>query len=132
MEARDSMDTQHPTIAHPQRRLLRTYTGNVNDQSDDIIEMMYMLRAGWSTERAPRPNGELYLVLDHSECVFGHILLESFSSVRNGVCQFILTRWEEEIFHWFLIQIKTDNTLFVEEYVNPPDPQHVPSPRALA
>lgn len=119
-------------IAHPDRKLVKTYKGRVQDQTEDIAQMMSMIRTGWSTERAPRPIGEILLVLENNETVFGNILIESMSNVRNGIAQFILTRWDEQIFRWYLVQITTDDNLIVEEWENPPDPRHVSSPRILA
>jgi len=60
------------------------------------------------------------------------ILIESMSSVRNGIAQFILSRWDEQIFRWYLVQITTEDNLVIEEWENPPDLYHVSSPRILA
>lgn len=119
-------------IAHPNRKLAKTYRGRVQDQTEDIAQMMSMIRTGWSTERAPRPIGEILLVLENNETVFGNILIESMSSVRNGIAQFILTRWDEQIFRWYLVQITTADNLIIEEWENPPDPYHISSPRIHA
>lgn len=119
-------------IAHPQKKHVRTYAGRVEDQSEEIAQFMSMLQAGWSTERAPKPVGEIILVLEQKETIFGTLLLESMSSVRDETSQFILTRWDEQIFHWYLVQIKTDLTFVVEEYENPADPLRARSSRILA
>lgn len=119
-------------IAHPDRKFVKRYTGRVQDQTRDVAQMMSMIRLGWSTERAPRPIGEILLTLEKKETIFGSILIESMSSVRNGIAQFILSRWDEQIFRWYLVQITTEDNLVIEEWENPPDLYHVSSPRILA
>jgi hypothetical protein len=91
-----------------------------------------MIRTGWSTERAPKPSGVIQLTLQNDKIVIGCILIESLARVTNGISQFILTRWDEQIFRWYLVQIITDDHLIVEVWENPPDPYHINPPRIFA
>lgn len=121
-----------PPIAHPERKLTSSFTGHIDRQSDDIAQMIAMIKTGWSTERAPKPIGTILLVLDNGVTISGTLMIESMSHVRNGISQFFLTEWDENIFRCYVVMIDPNNTLRVEVWENPPDPYHISSPRILA
>ncbi|OGL62382.1 hypothetical protein A3C09_00390 [Candidatus Uhrbacteria bacterium RIFCSPHIGHO2_02_FULL_47_44] len=119
-------------IAHPKRKLVTTFTGHVNKQADDLVQMITMLQTGWNSQRAPKPVGEITIILDDDKSISGILLIESMSHTQGGVVQFFLTEWDETIFRCYIVIAHRDNTLRVEVWENPPDPYHISSPRVFA
>ena len=120
-------------IAHPERKLVQTRTTHIRHQSEDVAQLLNMIKTGWSTARIAGSLEQILIAFGKDDYFFGGLLLESVANIRDGNAQFIFTRWDDQrLFHWYLVQIKMDDTLIIEEYVNPPDSLHIVSPHRLA
>ena len=117
-----------PPFAHPDRKLIHTFTGHVDQQTEDLAQMISMIRTGWSTERVPKPIGQIVIKLDDDIFISGTLMIESVSQVKDGATQFFLTEWDKQIFRCYVVVITSTNSLNVEVWENPPDTYHIPTP----